>query len=90
VTADGAGTLIRGARLFDGQRLRPAGNVRALGQALTFGVTTELDMFSGPNLAADGGRWPQAATTSPTSAASPAHHDHHDTHPHHRLRNKAI
>jgi imidazolonepropionase-like amidohydrolase len=29
-----------------------AGDVRALGQALTFGVTTELDMFSDPDLAA--------------------------------------
>src|ERR1700677_1625784 len=29
-----------------------AGDVRALSQALTFGITTELDMFSGPDLAA--------------------------------------
>jgi imidazolonepropionase-like amidohydrolase len=90
------GTLIRGARIFDGQQLREAsdvllaggtiahvgdgaaapagaeviegrgrtllpglidchvhaGDVRALGQALAFGVTTELDMFSDPDLAA--------------------------------------
>jgi imidazolonepropionase-like amidohydrolase len=96
MTAHGASTLIRGARIFDGQRLRPAssvllaggtitgvgddlgvppgaeviegrgrtllpglidchvhaGDVRALGQALAFGVTTELDMFSGPDIAA--------------------------------------
>jgi imidazolonepropionase-like amidohydrolase len=95
MTAHGS-TLIRGARIFDGQRLRPASSillaggtiagvgdglgvppgaevieargrtllpglidchvhasdVRALGQALTFGVTTELDMFSDPDLAA--------------------------------------
>jgi imidazolonepropionase-like amidohydrolase len=95
MTAD-ATTLIRGARVFDGQGLRPAsnvllasgavagigddlgvpagaevidgrgrtllpglidchvhaGDVRALGQALAFGVTTELDMFSDPDLAA--------------------------------------
>lgn len=92
----GASTLIRGVRVFDGQRLRPAsdvllagsavaavgshlgvpagaevvdgcgrtllpglidchvhaGDMRALSQALVFGVTTELDMFSGPELAA--------------------------------------
>jgi imidazolonepropionase-like amidohydrolase len=97
MTADGTSTLIRGARVFDGERLRPASNVllagrtiagigaglgvpagaeviegrgrtllpglidchvhasdvRALGQALTFGVTTELDMFSDPDLAAE-------------------------------------
>jgi imidazolonepropionase-like amidohydrolase len=97
MTADGTSTLIRGARVFDGQRLHPAdtvlvadgtvagigpglgvppgaevidgrggtllpglidchvhaGDVRALGQALAFGVTTELDMFSGPDLAAE-------------------------------------
>jgi imidazolonepropionase-like amidohydrolase len=96
MTADGGSTLIRGARIFDGERLREAtsvllaggtiagigaglgvppdaevidgngrtllpglidchvhaGDVRALGQALAFGVTTELDMFSGPDLAA--------------------------------------
>jgi len=96
LTADGASTLIRGARVFDGERLREASNVllagttiaglgadlgvpagaevvdgrgqtllpglidchvhatdvRALGQALAFGVTTELDMFSDPDLAA--------------------------------------
>jgi imidazolonepropionase-like amidohydrolase len=96
MTADGGSTLIRGARVFDGERLREAtsvllaggtiagigahlgvpadaevidgngrtllpglidchvhaGDVRALGQALAFGVTTELDMFSGPDLAA--------------------------------------
>jgi imidazolonepropionase-like amidohydrolase len=96
MTVLGTRTLIRGARVFDGQRLHPAsnvllagctiagigaaltapagaevidgrgrtllpglidchvhaGDVRALGQALTFGVTTELDMFSGPDLAA--------------------------------------
>ena len=96
MTADRSSTLIRGARIFDGQRLRPAsnvllaggavagigdevgvpagadvvegrgrtllpglidchvhaGDVRALGQALAFGVTTELDMFSDPGLAA--------------------------------------
>jgi imidazolonepropionase-like amidohydrolase len=96
MTADGTSTLIRGARIFDGQRLLPAsnvllaggavagigddpgvpagaeviegrgrtllpglidchvhaGDVRALGQALAFGVTTELDMFSDPGLAA--------------------------------------
>jgi len=96
MTSGGASTLIRGARIFDGQRLRPAssvllaggaiagvgddlgvppgaeviegrgrtllpglidchvhaGDVRALGQALAFGVTTELDMFSGPDIAA--------------------------------------
>jgi imidazolonepropionase-like amidohydrolase len=96
MTAHGVSTLIRGARIFDGQRLRPAssvllaggaiagvgddlgvppgaeviegrgrtllpglidchvhaGDVRALGQALAFGVTTELDMFSGPDIAA--------------------------------------
>jgi imidazolonepropionase-like amidohydrolase len=96
MTADGTSTLIRGARVFDGERLREAsdvlladgtiagigaalgvpagaevvegrgrtllpglidchvhaGDVRALGQALAFGVTTELDMFSGPDLAA--------------------------------------
>jgi imidazolonepropionase-like amidohydrolase len=94
--AGGPSTLIRGARVFDGERLREAsdvllasrtitgigaslgvpagteiidgrgrtllpglidchvhaGDVRALGQALTFGVTTELDMFSDPDLAA--------------------------------------
>jgi imidazolonepropionase-like amidohydrolase len=97
MTLGAPGTLIRGARIFDGERLRPASNVllagrtiagiapaldgpdggdvidgrgrtllpglidchvhasdiRALGQALTFGVTTELDMFSGPDLAAE-------------------------------------
>ena len=97
MTAGGASTLIRGTRVFDGERLRPASNVllagrtiagigaslgvpadaevidgrgatllpglidchvhasdvRALGQALAFGVTTELDMFSGPELAAE-------------------------------------
>ena len=97
MTTAGTSTLIRGARVFDGQRLRPASNVllagatiagtgahldvpagaeiiegrgatllpglidchvhasdvRALGQALAFGVTTELDMFSGPDLAAE-------------------------------------
>jgi imidazolonepropionase-like amidohydrolase len=96
MTADRSSTLIRGARIFDGQRLLPAsnvllaggavagigeglgvpagaevvegrgrtllpglidchvhaGDVRALGQALAFGVTTELDMFSDPGLAA--------------------------------------
>jgi imidazolonepropionase-like amidohydrolase len=93
----GASTLIRGARVFDGERpgeatsvlltggtiaavgtglavptgaevidghgqtLLPglidchvhADDVRALGQALTFGVTTELDMFSAPEVAAE-------------------------------------
>jgi len=97
MTGDSTRTLIRGARVFDGERLRPASNVllagrtiagigaglsvpagaeviegrgqtllpglidchvhasnvRALGQALAFGVTTELDMFSGPDLAAE-------------------------------------
>ena len=96
MTADRTSTLIRGVRIFDGQRLLPAsnvllaggavagigddlgvpagadvvegrdrtllpglidchvhaGDVRALGQALAFGVTTELDMFSDPGLAA--------------------------------------
>jgi len=96
MTAHGTSTLIRGARIFDGQRPRPAGSVllaggaiagvgddlgvppgaevvegrgrtllpglidchvhagdvRALGQALAFGVTTELDMFSAPDVAA--------------------------------------
>ena len=96
MTAGGTSTLIRGARIFDGQRLLPAsnvllaggavagigdelgvpagadvfegrgrtllpglidchvhaGDVRALGQALAFGVTTELDMFSDPGPAA--------------------------------------
>jgi imidazolonepropionase-like amidohydrolase len=96
MTADRTSTLIRGARIFDGQRLLPAsnvllaggavagigddlavpadaevvegrgrtllpglidchvhaGDVRALGQALAFGVTTELDMFSDPEIAA--------------------------------------
>lgn len=96
MTAGGTSTLIRGARVFDGERLTQAsnvlladgsitgigdglgaspgaevmegrgrtllpglidshvhaGDVRALGQALTFGVTTELDMFSDPDLAA--------------------------------------
>ena len=96
MTVGGTSTLIRGARIFDGQRLLPAsnvllaggavagigdelgvpagadvfegrgrtllpglidchvhaGDVRALGQALAFGVTTELDMFSDPGLAA--------------------------------------
>jgi imidazolonepropionase-like amidohydrolase len=96
MTAGGTSTLIRGARIFDGQRLLPAsnvllaggavagigdelgvpagadivegrgrtllpglidchvhaGDVAALGQALAFGVTTELDMFSDPGLAA--------------------------------------
>jgi imidazolonepropionase-like amidohydrolase len=91
-----AGTLIRGALVFDGERLRPAsdvlladrriagigdrldvaagaevidghgrtllpglidchvhaGDVRALSQALVFGVTTELDMFCHPDRAA--------------------------------------
>jgi imidazolonepropionase-like amidohydrolase len=95
MTAGRTSTLIRGARIFDGQRLLPAsnvllaggavagigdevgvpagadvvegrgrtllpglidchvhaGDVRALGQALAFGVTTELDMFSDPGLA---------------------------------------
>jgi imidazolonepropionase-like amidohydrolase len=97
MTTGRASTLIRGARIFDGERLRPAGsvllaggiiagvgddprvpagaevidgrgrtllpglidchvhagNVHALSQALAFGVTTELDMFSGPDLAAE-------------------------------------
>jgi len=97
MTVRGVSTLIRGARVFDGERLREAsnvllaggtiagigsdlgvprdaevvdgrgqtllpglidchvhaGDVRALAQALTFGVTTELDMFSGPELAAE-------------------------------------
>jgi imidazolonepropionase-like amidohydrolase len=97
MTAGRAITVIRGARIFDGERLREAGSallaagtiagtgprlgvpagavvidgrgrtllpglidchvhagdVRALGQALAFGVTTELDMFSGPDLAAE-------------------------------------
>ncbi len=97
MTAPPTGTLIRGARVFDGSRLGevtsvllsggtiaavgsglgvPSGaevvdgrgatllpglidchahatDVRALGQALAFGVTTELDMFSGPALAAE-------------------------------------
>jgi imidazolonepropionase-like amidohydrolase len=96
MTTGRASTLIRGARIFDGQRLHPPGSVllaggtiagvgddlrvpagaevidghgrtllpglidchvhaddvRALGQALAFGITTELDMFSGPDLAA--------------------------------------
>jgi imidazolonepropionase-like amidohydrolase len=96
MTADRTSTLIRGARIFDGQRLLPAsnvllaggavagigddlgvpagaeviegrgrtllpglidchvhaGDVAALGQALAFGVTTELDMFSDPGIAA--------------------------------------
>jgi imidazolonepropionase-like amidohydrolase len=96
MTAHGTSTLIRGARIFDGERVREAscvllasgaiagvgddlgvpagaevvegrgrtllpglidchvhaGDVRALGQALAFGVTTELDMFSDPDLAA--------------------------------------
>ncbi len=97
MTAPGASTLIRGARVFDGERSRdatgvlltgntiaavgpgadaPAGaevvdgrgatllpglidchahatDARALGQALAFGVTTELDMFSDPAMAAE-------------------------------------
>jgi imidazolonepropionase-like amidohydrolase len=96
MTADRGCTVIREARIFDGERLRDAdpvlladgiiagvgpglgvpagaevidgggrtllpglidchvhaGDVRALSQALIFGVTTELDMFSGPDLAA--------------------------------------
>jgi imidazolonepropionase-like amidohydrolase len=96
MTAGHTSTLIRGVRIFDGQRLLPAsnvllaggavagigdelgvpagadivegrgrtllpglidchvhaGDVAALGQALAFGVTTELDMFSDPGLAA--------------------------------------
>jgi|HubBroStandDraft_2_1064218.scaffolds.fasta_scaffold37760_2 imidazolonepropionase-like amidohydrolase len=96
MTADRGCTVIRGARIFDGERLQDtdpvlladgiiagvgpglgvpanaevidgggrtllpglidchvhAGDVRALSQALAFGVTTELDMFSGPDLAA--------------------------------------
>src|ERR1700685_3768934 len=96
MTADRGCTVIRGARIFDGERLQNAGpvlladgiiagvgpglrvpahaevidgggrtllpglidchvhagDVRALSQALTFGITTELDMFSGPDLAA--------------------------------------
>jgi imidazolonepropionase-like amidohydrolase len=95
MTAGHTSTLIRGVRIFDGQRLLPAsnvllaggavagigddlavpagaeviegrgrtllpglidshvhaGDVRALGQALAFGVTTELDMFSDPGIA---------------------------------------
>jgi imidazolonepropionase-like amidohydrolase len=96
MTTGATSTLIRGARVFDGERLRPASDVllagrsiaglseglevpagaevidgrgatllpglidchvhasdaAALSQALIFGVTTELDMFSGPGLAA--------------------------------------
>jgi imidazolonepropionase-like amidohydrolase len=97
MTAPGAGTLIRDARVFDGERLGEATSVllaggtiaavgsgacappsaevvdgrgatllpglidahahaddaRALGQALAFGVTTELDMFGAPALACE-------------------------------------
>jgi imidazolonepropionase-like amidohydrolase len=97
MTTPSPSTLICGARVFDGQRLRApasvlltggtiaavgsgtgvppgaevvdgrgatllpglidchvhAGDLRALSQALAFGVTTELDMFSGPALAAE-------------------------------------
>jgi imidazolonepropionase-like amidohydrolase len=96
MTSCGGRTLIRGARIFDGQRPREATSVlladgviteigddpsaqgaevvdgcgatlvpglidchvhaddlRAISQALVFGVTTELDMFSSPALAAE-------------------------------------
>jgi imidazolonepropionase-like amidohydrolase len=97
VTAPAAGTLIRGPRVFDGQRLgqptsvllvggaiaavgpgldAPPGaavvdgrgatllpglidchvhadDIRAVGQALVFGITTELDMFNTPALACE-------------------------------------
>ena len=121
MTAHGASTLIRGARIFDGQRLRPAssvllaggaiagvgddlgappgaeviegggrtllpglidchvhaGDVRALGQALAFGVTTELDMFSGPDIAAQrrslaASRDDVADIRTPVQGATPA------------------
>jgi imidazolonepropionase-like amidohydrolase len=96
MTAGAGGTLVRGARVFDGERLRETASVllaggliadigpdlgappgaevidgrgrtllpglidchvhaddaRALSQALAFGVTTELDMFTTPALAA--------------------------------------
>jgi len=117
----GASTLIRGAQVFDGQRLQPASDillagstvaavglhlgapadadvmdgsgrtllpglidchvhasdVRALSQALMFGVTTELDMFSGPDLAARrrslaGRRADVADIRTATQGATPA------------------